>query len=197
MFLPHTTNETENQPLPIWKLQVPQNAMHVWINRIEDGKVIERFELGKEEFGNKTITTFTTSYQKNIDITDRGLTPEEWYLICMDLSISYSKQPNNTVCQHCTLLRAATDDGRQVGISASLAPLYSTANSVRIKYQVDDIPFNMAMIVTQAYPFLDGGFERCTMTNKTTSSIQSTDLISPSAVVFVDLDGLLDIYAYR
>lgn len=190
----HENNTSDDTPLPIWKLHVPRNAIVVTVERIEDGKVVDKFLLDKENFQNKSITTHPSlSYIKSIDVTPNGIVPDGWYAICMSMSISVKKKPST--CQYCTLLKASTTSSDSKALKMKEMPEYSTADSIRLQYEVQDLPFPAASVITKVYLNYEK-YARCLSVGEIKSTAESVDPIQADTVVYVDLNGLSEASEY-
>lgn len=180
-------NETDESPLPIWKLYVPRNAREIRVERVEDGKAVDKFELDKDNFHNKTMTTYTSTYSKAIDVTAQGIVTDGWYAICMSLGISFNKK--FSTCQYCTLIKASISSSENKVLKMQEMTSFFTADSIRVKYEVDDLPFPEATVITRIYEDYDKT-ARCLSIGEVPVTTESSDPIQPDTVVYVDVHGL-------
>jgi len=190
------TNSTDDEtaPLPVWKLYIPRNAIKVTLERIEDGKPVDKFVLDKDNFQNKSMTTYPPgSYIKSIDVTPNGIVPDGWYAICMSMSISTKKK--FSTCQYCTLLKASTSSSDTKALKMKEMPEYSTVDSIRVQYDVEDLPFPSASVVTKVY-VSNEKVARCLSIGDRKSTTESVDPVQADTTVYVDLTGLSETQDY-
>jgi len=188
-------NETDDSPLPVWKLKMPRNAVEVVLERVEGGKSVDKFRLDSDVFENKTTTSYSSDYYRYVDVTSYGIVTDSWYSICISLSISVNKKMS--ICRHCTLLKASTTTTSDKVLSMALMDDYYTTDAIRLKYQVEDLPFPLANVVTKI--FLDNDkVARCLGVDSAHrhAVVESIDPIKADTVVYVDLKGLSETSEY-
>lgn len=184
-------DEEEEAPLPVWKLSVPRNVIKVTVERIEDGKAVDKFVLDNEHLENKNLTSYSSNeyeYKSFIDVTSNGIIVDAWYAICMSMSVIVKKL--DSTCLYCTLLKTSTNSGNE-GVAFKLKKRSGSdrAATVRVGYNVNDLPFPKASAITKVYPYTDRD-NRCMHIDEVNTTIESVDPIKPNTVVYVELSGL-------
>lgn len=144
-------------------LQIPRQCSRAVIARIENAQVVDSFELNSTHFQNPNLTatsgssgprslvssTAPSSYTRIIDITDQSMIPDSWYAVCLDVNIVEKGKPH--ICNHCTLIKAREDNGRQQFLDFDWVPASFQNTSAEVRFAAVDFPFPWATIRSKVW----------------------------------------------
>lgn len=174
------------------------------IARIEDSKVVDHFELNGTHFDNPNVTstgvearsslsssTTPSIYTRTIDITDQSIIADSWYAVCIQVNVVQKGEPHT--CDHCTLLKARPDGGRQQFLDYAWEPKSIQNTSAELIYAAMDMPFASAVIRSKVWT--EYANPRCHATPEHVV-FESKDVIFPEHYLYVDVHDLVGKMGY-
>lgn len=116
---------------------------------------------------------------------------DSWYIVCIQVNVMKNGEPNT--CDHCTLLKARTDTGRQQFLDFDWVQESTLNTSAELRYSAVDIPFPSAILRSKvwtkyAHPRCHDSAERV--------SYETKDIIFPEHLLYVDINNLVGKLSY-